>query len=114
MKKFLVLFLMPVAGLEAWMKTDPEVRKVDEEKMRTDWNAWMTEHKDNVKETLGAGKTKKVTKEGVADTKNNIMLYSIVEAPSHEEASAMFVGHPHLDIPDASIEIMQSNALSGM
>jgi hypothetical protein len=114
MKKFLVLYLMPVAGLEAWMKTDPELRKVEEEKMRTDWNAWLAGHKDAVKETAGAGKTKRITKEGVTDIKNNIMLYSIVEAESHEEASKIFEGNPHLNIPEASIEIMQINSLSGM
>jgi hypothetical protein len=34
MKKFLVLYLVPASVLEDWSKTDPEKRKVAEEKMR--------------------------------------------------------------------------------
>lgn len=114
MKKFLVLYLAPVAGLEEWMKTDPETRKVDEEKMQAEWQAWMGVHGGSILETAGAGKTKLVTKEGISDTKNNLMLYSIVEAESHEAAASLFEGHPHFGIPDGTIEVMAINPLMGM
>lgn len=114
MKKFLVLYLAPVAVLEEWMKTDPETRKTEEEKMKGEWNTWMKEHSAAVKETAGAGKTKRVTKEGTIDTKNDIMLFSIVEAESPEAAAKMFENHPHLEIPESSIEIMPINPLPGV
>jgi hypothetical protein len=41
------------------------------------------------------------------------MLYAIVQAESHEAASKMFEDHPHLGIPQASIEIMEIHALPG-
>jgi hypothetical protein len=41
------------------------------------------------------------------------MLYSIVEAESHEAAAKIFENHPHLGIPQASIEVMEANPLSG-
>lgn len=106
MQKFLVLYLAPVAGIEAWMKLDPEARKADEQKMENEWNEWMRDHAGMFVETASAGKTKRVTSTGVEDTKNDIMLYSIIEAESHEAAAAAFEGHPHFGIPDASIEIM--------
>lgn len=114
MKKFLVLYLAPVSILEEWAKTDPETQKKEEAKMKAEWDAWMKEHGAAIKETAGAGKTKRVAQEGVVDTKNNIMLFSIVEAESHEAAAKMFENHPHLGIPEATIEIMPANYLPGM
>jgi hypothetical protein len=41
------------------------------------------------------------------------MLYTIVQADSHEAASKLFEDHPHLGIPSASIEVMEIHALPG-
>lgn len=115
MQKFLVLYLTPAAVLQEWTETDPEVRKAEEEKMKGEWEAWMSEHRDALAGvTAGIGKTKRVTSQGTVDTKNDIMLYSVVEASSHEAAAALFEHHPHLQIPQASIEIMPVNPLPGM
>ena len=111
MQKFLALYLTPVSVLEEWMKTGPEVMKAEELKMRTAWNEWMEKNGSHIVETKGAGKTKRVTKAGVEDVKNAVMLYSIVEAESHEEASKIFESHPHLTIPEATIEILVVNPL---
>lgn len=42
------------------------------------------------------------------------MLYSIVEAESHEAAAQAFENHPHLQIPQASIEIMEISPIGEM
>jgi hypothetical protein len=39
------------------------------------------------------------------------MLYSLIEADSHQAAAKMFEKHPHLGIPQASIEIMEIHPL---
>lgn len=96
------------------MKIDPEVRKAEEEKLKGKWDAWAKEHQGQISETAGAGKTKRVTVSGAEDTKNDIMLYAIAEADSHEAAAALFEGHPHLDIPGAWIDVMPVNYLPGM
>lgn len=114
MKKFLVLYLAPVAVIEEWMKKPSEDRKAEEDKMKSAWDSWMKERGSAIQETAGAGKTTKVTKEGVAATKNDIMLFSIVEGESLETVAKTFENHPHLDIPQASIEIMPANYLPGM
>ena len=111
MTKFLVLYLAPAAVLAEWMQKPEEERKADEAKMKTEWDAWMQAHKSFIKETAGAGKTKKVTKEGVTDTRNDIMLYSLVEGESVEAVAQMFQDHPHFGIPQASIEIMPASYL---
>ncbi len=106
MNTFLVLFLAPVSVIAEWMKVDQATREVEEKKMREAWDVWMAEHGSMIKESNAAGKTKLVSAAGVSDTKNDIMLYSIVEAESHEVAAKAFEGHPHLGIPEATIEIM--------
>jgi hypothetical protein len=115
MKRFLVTYLAPASVIEEWKKTPAETRKAAEEKMQSDWKNWMSNHhKIFVDKGAGVGKTRRVTAQGSANGKNDIMLYSVIEAESHEAASKMFEGHPHLGIPQASIEIMEIHPLPGM
>ncbi len=106
--------MAPVAVLGEWMKKPEEERKAEEAKMKADWDAWAAAHKDALKETAGAGKTKRVSTQGVADALNDVMMYSFVEAETPEAAAAMFIGHPHLGIPNAWIDVMPANVLPGM
>jgi hypothetical protein len=115
MKKFLVTYHAPTSVIDEWMKTEPEKRKRDEEKMQGEWKKWMGDHSKMFADRgAGVGKTKRVTQEGTADTRNDVMLYAVVEAESHEAAARPFEGHPHLQIPQSSIEVMEINPLHGM
>ena len=115
MPKFLVAYLAPASVIEEWKKTEPEKRKAAEEKMQGEWRKWMSNHaKMFADKGAGVGKTKRVTSQGSSDAKNDIMLYAVVEAESHEAATKMFKGHPHLQIPQSSIEIMEIHPLPGM
>ena len=74
MKKFLVTYLAPSSVIDEWKKTEPEQRKQSEEKMQSEWKKWMGDHKKMFADKgAGVGKTKRVTKEGTADTKNDLM-----------------------------------------
>jgi hypothetical protein len=112
-QKYLVLYLVPTSVIENWRNTDAAVRQPAEEKMRAAWGQWMNEHGKMILSTEAGGATKRVTKDGVADTKNEIMLYSFVEAESHEAAAKAFQDHPHFGIPQASIEVMAVRAMGG-
>lgn len=114
MAKFLALYRIPVGGLEEWMKVDEATRKAEEEKLKAKWDAWTAEHRTSLLETAGAGKNKRVTPAGITDAPNEVMLYSLVEAESAEAAAALFKEHPHLEIPEASIDVMPANVLPGM
>jgi len=112
MAKFLVLYLAPVAVVDEWMKTPPEKRKDEEEKMMTEWNKWTSEHAKKFADGgAGVGRPKRVDASGITDTRNDLMLYAIVNADSHDAAAKLFRSHPHLQIPQSSIEVM---ALKGM
>jgi hypothetical protein len=110
-KKFLVLYVVPTHVLAGWAKTDPATKKAAEQKMQSDWQRWMSEHAKMVTLTEAAGKTKSVTSAGIEDIKNDIMLYSIVEAESHDIAAKAFANHPHLTIPESSIEVMEVRSM---
>jgi hypothetical protein len=115
MKKFLVTYLAPVSVIDDWKKTEPGQRKAAEEKMQGEWRKWMSDHaKMFVDHGAGVGKTKRVTAQGAADGRNDIMLYAIVEADSHDAATRKFEGHPHLQISQSSIEVMEIHPLPGM
>jgi hypothetical protein len=60
------------------------------------------------------GKTKRTSSQGVADVRNNMTGYVIVQAESHEAAARMFENHPHFTIfPGDSIEIMECLPIPG-
>src|SRR5262245_28613231 len=81
--------------MEEWSKTDPNDRKAAEEKMRGEWGNWMSTHSKMIISTDVGGKTKRVTSSGISETKNDIILYSIVEAESDEAAAKACENHPH-------------------
>jgi hypothetical protein len=108
MAKFLVLYLAPHAVVDEWMKTPPEKRKAEEEKMMIEWKKWTSEHASMFADPgAGAGKPKRVDANGVSDARNDIMLYAIMNADSLDAAAKTFRSHPHLGIPQSSIEVME-------
>jgi hypothetical protein len=112
LKKFLVLYLVPTDVMAGWAKTDPATRKPAEEKMQAEWGRWMAQHAKMITLTEAAGKTKAVTAAGIGDIKNEIMLYSIVEAETHDSTAKAFANHPHLTIPQSSIQVMEVRGMS--
>lgn len=104
--KFFVTYQMPHAGLDQWMQLPEEERKTQEAQMQSQWNTWISGHKDAITETAGVGKPKRITPNGMEDARNDIMMYSFVEAESLEAATEMFKDHPHFGIPGAWIEVM--------
>ena len=75
------------------------------------WDTWLAGHKDSVLNTIALGKTKSVKASGIEDTKNGFMLSSYVQAESLEAAAEIFKDHPHLKLPEATIEIMETREL---
>jgi hypothetical protein len=115
MKRFLVTYLAPASVIDDWKKTEPATRKAAEEKMQGEWRRWLSDHAGLFADRgAGVGRTKRVTAQGPSDARNDIMLYAIAEAESHDAAAKAFEGHPHLQIPQSSIEVMEIHPLSGM
>jgi hypothetical protein len=110
-KKFLVTYHIPTHVMESWAKVDAEERKRQENELMQEWTAWMAKHASMVVSTEAAGKTKLASTGGITDTRNDIVVCSIVQAETHEQAAQIFDKHPHLKIPEATIQIMQINPM---
>ena len=112
MSKFFLLYMAPASAIDQMMaNSTPEQRKAGMEA----WMGWMNRNK-NALADMGAplGKTKRVTSAGVASVRNEVTGYTIVEAESHDAAAAMLVGHPHLNVPGAYIDVMSVTPIPGM
>ncbi|CAN5284109.1 hypothetical protein BH10PSE9_BH10PSE9_01620 [soil metagenome] len=112
MKKFLALYMAPAATIRALVKSmSPETNKAE-------MDAWMTWAKANEKSVVDLGmplgKTKRVSVSGVADTKNQITGYSIVQGASAAGVAKIFKKHPHMRHKGASVDILDIVQLPGM
>ena len=109
MKQFMAIYVGSPAALASWDKlTDSERKQRQAAGMRA-WREWMTTHREDVIDDGGPlGKTKRANTEGVADIRNSMAAYVIVQAESHDAAAKMFLNHPHFTVfPGDSIEIME-------
>ncbi len=111
MKYFSAVYIAPVAALEDWMKKPESERKETEAALKAEWDAWLKANAGSVKNTIGLSNAQRVSASGVTSVMNGFMLASYVEAESAEAAAKLFTNHPHLKIPGATIEIMETNPL---
>ena len=118
MKKFLAIYLGSTSGnmMDKWNAMDEATKKEKEKAGMEAWMKWGTDHASAiVDQGAPLGKTKRIDASGVADTKNAMTGYIIVEAESHEAAAKMFENHPHFtNFPGESIEIMECLAMPTM
>ena len=111
MKRFLAIYMGTQAARERsqWDKLDDGKRKALEASGIEAWMAWGTANATAiVDQGSPLGRTKRASKQGIADIKNNVTGYVIVQAESHEAAARLFENHPHFTIfPGDSVEIME-------
>ena len=117
MKRFMAIYLGSDAALarSGWDKLDEKTRNAKTAEGIKAWMGWMTAHSVAVVDQGGPlGKTKSTSAAGVADTRNNMTGYVIIQAESHEAAAKMFEKHPHFTIfPGDSVEIMECLPIPG-
>jgi leucyl aminopeptidase (aminopeptidase T) len=115
MKNFLAIYLGSAASREAWDKLPEAERKKREQDGMAGWRAWMEKNKASLVEAGGPlGKTKRASKQGIADVRNSMGAFCIVRAESHEAAARMFENHPHFMIfPGDAVEIMECLPIPG-
>ena len=111
MKKFMAVFTGSPGAFESYAKRFPneDARKANDRKGLEAWHKWVDDHKGSIVDGGGPlGKTKRVSKDGVADVRNNLAGYTVLEAESQEAAAKLFANHPHFAIfPGDGVEIME-------
>lgn len=105
---YLAIFLGNPASFAAWSKLSDDERRTREQQGMAAWHKWAETHAAQIVEMGGPlGKTKKISRDGVADVSNELGGFTIVRAASHDEAAKMFEQHPHFMIfPGDRVEVM--------
>ena len=115
MKKFMAIYTGTAAGRADWERLSAEERDRRMAAGMRAWREWGTTHRQAIVEGGGPlGKTKRVSKQGISETRNNVAAYVIVQAESHEDAARLFENHPHFSIfPGDGVEIMECLPVPG-
>ena len=111
MKNFLAIYLGSADANAKLEITDAQKRAGMDK-----WMNWTTENVSAIVD-LGSplGKTKKISADGVSDTRNRMTAYTIVQADSHDAAARLFVNHAHFTVfPGDSVEVMECLPIPGM
>ncbi len=115
MKNFMAAFIGNMDSIKKWDALDEKTRKQREQEGIAAWHSWGEKNQKAIVQ-MGAplGKTKLVNEKGVADTKNELTAFTVVQAETHEAAAKMFLNHPHFTIfPGDRIEVMECLPLPG-
>jgi hypothetical protein len=116
MKTFLAVFLGSVAAMDAWKALPEAERKAKEGAGVQAWHAWVQANQKSIVGMGGPlGKTKRVSRQGIADVRNEMGAFTVVQAETHEAAAALFENHPHFMLfPGDSVEVMEQLPIPGM
>ena len=116
MKKFFAVFLGSPDAMDAFRALPEAERKEKEQKGMQAWMQWAINHKaDIVYDGAPLGKTKKVSKSGIEDIRNEMGAFIVVQAESYDAAAKMFEGHPHYTIfPGDRVEVMEMLPIPSM
>ena len=111
MKTFMAIYLGSASSRERaqWDKLSDNERQQRQAAGMKAWKEWGQRNAAVIVDGGGPlGKTKRVSAQGVADTRNNMAAYVIVRAESHEAAARMFENHPHFTrFPGEAVEVME-------
>ena len=108
MPHFLAVYTMQSESLAAFRsKPKSEQDAVDAEGLRL-WAAWEQQHAASLPNLGGmVGKTRRVSRAGIADGVNPFCGYVIVEAENIDAAARLFEDHPHFTLfPGDGVDIM--------
>lgn len=92
----------------AWYAMSEAEKRAKDEVGLAALAAWDEAHRDVIVYGGGPlGPTKRTTEDGVKDVVNQLTVFMVVRAPSHEAAAKLFEGHPHFTIfPCDGVEVM--------
>ena len=108
MARFLAVYTMNPEDLAAFRsRPGSEQKAIDEAGLKA-WEEWEKRNAAAIVATdVMVGRTRRVTRSGIADAHNQIAGFLIVEAADIAAAAALFQDHPHITIfPGDGIDVM--------
>jgi hypothetical protein len=111
MPNYVVLYNAPVSASEQMENNDPDMAAAAMQA----WNAWSEKAGSGIVD-LGTplGNGRRVTTSGATEAGTEVAGYSILQAADVDSAVALLDGHPHLQMPGASIEVHEALEIPGM
>jgi hypothetical protein len=111
MPNYVVLYNAPVSAAAQMESNDPTMAAA----VMQAWNDWSGRVGDGVID-LGTplGNGRRVTDDGAVVADTEVAGYSILQAADIDSALALLEGHPHLQMPGASIDIHETLEIPGM
>jgi hypothetical protein len=93
---------------QAWYAMSADERRARDEEGLAALRAWDEKHRDAIVYEGGPlGPTKRTSQNGVTDVVNELTVFVVVRAPSHEAAARLFERHPHFTIfPCDGVDVM--------
>ena len=109
MKKFVVIYCVPLETMQEWKKTtSPEEMQKQGKELGEKMMAWTTKNeKAFVDKGMPLGKNTRLMKDGAEEEPNDLNYFSVVQAESAEDVVEMFQDNPHFDIPTSYLDIME-------
>jgi hypothetical protein len=110
-KKFLVLYKAPIEQMQRQMQATPEQQQAGMDL----WMQWSKKAASSIVD-MGAplGKSMRVTPKGGSPVVNDLGGYSILQAESKEALAKSLEGHPHFNMSEGFIEIVEIMPVPGM
>ena len=109
MKRYLAIYTGSPSSMDAWNSMDATQRAAKEKAGIAAWKAWVDKNRAAiVDQGSPLGRTKQVTRNGIADIRNNMGAYTVVQADSQDAAAKLFEDHPHFTMfPGEGVEVME-------
>lgn len=109
MKRYLAVFTGSADAMARWESIPEAERQKRQSEGVAAWKKWATDNAASIVDMGGPlSRTKKVSKDGISDIRNNLGAFTVVQADSQEAAARMFLNHPHFSIfPGEGVEVME-------
>lgn len=111
MPNYVVLYNAPVSASDQIENNDPEMAAAAMQAWN-DWSARVGSGMVDLGTPLGNGR--RVTTSGSGEADTEVAGYSILTADDVDTAVGLLDGHPHLQMPGASIEVHETIEIPGM
>jgi hypothetical protein len=113
--KYLAVYTGSPEARSAWDELPDAERQRREVRGMAAWHDWATKHASAIVEMGGPlGRTKLVSRAGIADIRNAMAAYTVVQAESQDAAARLFLDHPHFTIfPGEGVEVMEVMPVPG-
>ncbi len=109
MKRFLAVYTGTPGAMARWDALSESERQQKTAQGMAAWKKWADDNAASIVETGGPlSRTKQVSTSGIADVRNNLAAFTIVQAESQDAAAKLFLNHPHFTIfPGEAVEVME-------